>query len=118
MVHPDGTIERGSQMITMNRTELFQRREYRNTRHPLLLTMVRCLSADIAIADGKWELRGVHDSAGKPLPMMEGQATLVLKRTAGWQIEAYRYTIKPSLAEQTTIGAPAKRPGGVEPSFQ
>ena len=115
MVHPDGTVEHGSQEITINRTVLFQRREYRNTRHPLLLTMVRCLSADIAVADGKWELRGVLDPAGKPLPMMEGQATLVVKRAGGWLIEAYRYTIKPSPGGQTTPGAPAKRPGGVEP---
>ena len=43
--------------------------------------MIRCLSNDIAIADGKWELRGVLDSAGKLLPMMEGQVTLVVRRT-------------------------------------
>ncbi len=75
--HPDGAVERGSQLITINRMQLFARREYRNTRHPLVLNMVRCLSEDIAVADGKWELRGVLDSAGKPLPMMEGQVTLV-----------------------------------------
>ena len=43
--------------------------------------MVRCLSEDIAVADGKWELRGVLDKSGKPIPTMEGQVTLVLKRT-------------------------------------
>jgi creatinine amidohydrolase len=115
MVHPDGTVERGSQMITINRTLLFQRREYRNTRHPLQLNAVRCLSTDIAVADGKWELRGVLDTTGKPHPIMEGLATLVLKRADGWLIEAYRYTIKPSPAGQTTPGAPAKRPGGLHP---
>ena len=115
MVHPDGTVERGSQMITINRTLLFQRREYRNTRHPLQLNAVRCLSTDIAVADGKWELRGVLDATGKPQPIMEGLATLVLKRADGWLIEAYRYTIKPSPAGQTTPGAPAKRPGGLHP---
>ena len=76
--------------------------------------MVRCLSNDIAVADGKWELRGVVDSSGKPAPAMEGQATLVLKRYDAWQIEAYRYTIKPVPAGTPTPGAPAKRPGGVE----
>ena len=111
IVHPDGAIERGSQLITINRMQLFARREYRNTRHPLVLTMVRCLSEDIAVADGKWELRGVLDSSGKPIPTMEGQVTLVLKRTSGWLIEAYRYTLKPPPATQTTP-APLKRPGG------
>ena len=115
MIHPDGTVERGFQAITINRMQLFQRREYRSTRHPLHLTMIRCLSPDIAVADGKWELRGVVDSSGGPLPMMEGQATLVVKRTDRWLIEAYRYTIKPAPAGQTTPGAPAKRPGGLRP---
>jgi ketosteroid isomerase-like protein len=112
MVHPDGTIERGSQIITINRMQLFNRREYRLSRHPLTLTMVRCLANDIAVADGKWELQGVLDSSGKTLPVMEGQATLVLKRHDDWQIEAYRYTIKPLPGGTTTPGAPAKRPGG------
>jgi creatinine amidohydrolase len=112
MIHPDGTIERGSQIITINRMQLFNRREYRFSRHPLTLTMVRCLANDIAVADGKWELQGVVDSSGKPVPIMEGQATLVVKRYDSWQIEAYRYTIKPP-AGTTTPGAPAKRPGGL-----
>ena len=111
IVHPDGAIERGAQLIAINRIQLFARREYRFSRHPIDLTMVRCLSSDIAVADGKWELRGVLDSSGKSLPMMEGQVTLVLKRTSGWLIEAYRYTIKPPPAPQTTP-APLKRPGG------
>ncbi len=111
IVHPDGAIERGAPLITINRMQLFARREYRNTRHPLVLNMIRCLSEDIALADGKWELRGVLDSSGKPLPVMEGQVTLVLKRTGGWLIEAYRYTIKPPPAPQTSP-APLKRPGG------
>ncbi len=110
--HPDGAIERGAQTITINRMQLFARREYRFTRHPLVLTMVRCLSEDIAVADGKWELRGVLDSSGKPLPVMEGQVTLVLKRTSGWLIEAYRYTLKPPAAPQTTPAPLPKRPGG------
>jgi hypothetical protein len=112
IVHPDGAIERGAPLITINRMQLFARREYRLTRHPLVLTMVRCLSEDIAVADGKWELRGVLDSSGKPLPMMEGQVTLVLKRTSGWLIEAYRYTLKPPAAPQTTPAPLPRRPGG------
>jgi creatinine amidohydrolase len=112
IIHPDGAIERGAPLITINRMQLFARREYRNTRHPLVLNMVRCLSEDIAVGDGKWELRGVLDSSGKPLPMMEGQVTLVLKRTSGWLIEAYRYTLKPPAAPQTTPAPLPKRPGG------
>ena len=111
IIHPDGAIERGAPLITINRMQLFARREYRNTRHPLVLNMIRCLSEDIAVADGKWELRGVLDSSGKPLPVMEGQVTLVLKRTSGWLIEAYRYTVKPPPAPQTSP-TPLKRPGG------
>jgi hypothetical protein len=74
MMHPDGTIERGSDVIAQNRAQLFQRREYRGTRHPLTIGNIRCLANDIAVADGKWELRGLMDPSGKTLPMMEGSA--------------------------------------------
>jgi creatinine amidohydrolase len=96
VIHPDGRIERLREVIFANRMELFGRREYRNSRHPLMLTMVRCLSYDIAVADGRWSMTGVKDAAGKDLPMFEGQATLVVRRSPdGWSIEAYRYTLKP-----------------------
>jgi hypothetical protein len=96
VIHPDGRIERLRAVIFANRMELFGRREYRNSKHPLTLAMVRCLSYDIAVADGRWNLTGVKDADGKDLPMFEGQATLVVKRSGdGWFIEAYRYTLKP-----------------------
>jgi hypothetical protein len=117
IIHPDGAIERGARLITVNRAQLFARREYRSTRHPLVLTMIRCLSEDIAVADGKWELRGVLDSSGRPLPMMEGQVTIVLKRVGGWQFEAYRYTLKPAPAAQTTPTPVPRRPGGPAVGF-
>lgn len=96
MVHPDGLIERGRRTILANRTEMFQRKEYRGSKHFVTLTSTRCLSADIAVTDGKWELRGASDAGGTALPPFEGLCTLVLKRTGTWQIEAYRYTIKAS----------------------
>jgi creatinine amidohydrolase len=118
IVHADGSIERGPVTITQNRAALFARREYRNSRHPMVLTRIRCLTADIAVADGKWDLRGVVDAAGKPMPIVEGQVSLVVKRSASptpgpalpsdWKIEAYRYSVKPS-AEPAP--APSKRPG-------
>ena len=57
---------------------------------------------------GKWELRGVSDAGGKLLPSFEGQLTLVMKRTGGWYIEAYRYTQKPAAVPMPTW---LKRPG-------
>ncbi len=95
MTHPDGLIERGSLTIMQNRIVLFQRREYRNTRHPMTVGVIRCLANDIAVADGKWELRGLLDASGKPAPTLEGLFTIVVKRTNGWLIEAYRYSLKP-----------------------
>lgn len=96
VIHPDGNIERTREIIFANRVQLFTRREYRGSKHPLTLTLVRCVSPDVAVADGRWNLIGVKDASGKDLPMFEGQATLVLKRAGdGWLIEAYRYTIKP-----------------------
>jgi creatinine amidohydrolase len=109
VIHTDGSIERGPIVITQNRAALFGRREYRNSRHPMFLMMIRCLSLDIAVADGRWELRGVLDTSGKPLPTMEGQVTLVVKRAGdSWKIESYRYTVKaPPDQKPTTL----KRPG-------
>jgi hypothetical protein len=69
---------------------------------------IRCLTADTAVVDGKWELRGVSDASGKPMPAFEGLLTLVMKRTGAWYIEAYRYTQKPAPAPMPTW---LKRPG-------
>jgi creatinine amidohydrolase len=94
IMHTDGTVERGAKMITQNRIQLFARPEYRGSRHPMTFTLVRCLSEDIAVADGKWELRGLRDAGGRPAPPMQGQVTIVAKRYGEtWQIEAYRYTV-------------------------
>lgn len=102
MRHPDGTIERTAEVIGMNRTELFKKREYRGSVHTVTLNDIRCLSSDIAIADGKWELRmetspltttsGRSSSAGTQI--FAGWCTLVL-RNPGWSIEAWRYTVTP-----------------------
>ena len=108
-MHPDGSIERGREVIRANRTALFLRPEYRGSKHPLTIGMIRCLNADVAVADGKWELRGVSDEKGKPLPTFEGQFTIVTKRgDEAWLIEAYRYTQKPAAAPMPTL---LKRPG-------
>jgi creatinine amidohydrolase len=108
IIHPDGVIEHGPDTIRLNRARLFSLREYRFSRHPMVINLVRCVSADVAVADGKWELRGVADQSGKPQPIMEGQVTLVVNRASAWSIEAYRYTIKPPPQSQTT---PQTRPG-------
>jgi creatinine amidohydrolase len=102
MRHPDGTIERPAETIAINRVELFKRREYRGSVHTVTLNDIRCLGPDIAIADGKWELRmetspmsttsGRASSAGTQI--FAGWCTLVL-RNPGWSIEAWRYTVTP-----------------------
>jgi hypothetical protein len=110
MGHPDGLVERTAQHITINRAELFKRREYRLSRHALQLGVIRCLADDIAVADGKWELRDVTDANGKIIPAVKGLCTLVVKRTNGsWEIEAYRYTIDAPVGPQTPTLL--KRPG-------
>lgn len=99
IVHLDGSVERTPTVIMINRIALFARQEYRNSKHPLDLLMIRCPDPDIAIADGKWQMIGVRDASGKELPPFDGQATLVFRRLGdGWLIEAYRYTMK----EKTT----------------
>lgn len=109
MVHPDGRIERTRLVITTNRADQFSRREFRTSKHPLTLTMIRCVQADVAVADGRWELRNITDAAGKALPDFEGQSTLVVSRAGGaWKIDAYRYTIKPAAVPLPTF---LKRPG-------
>ncbi len=96
IIHPNGDIERSAEVIKVNRMDLFSRREYRNSKHPLNLPMIRCVTPDIAVADGRWSLNSVKDAEGKELPTYEGQVTIVAKRADdGWLIEAYRYTLKP-----------------------
>ena len=70
---------------------------------------MRCIANEIAVADGKWELRGVTDAKGKPLPVLKGLCTLVVQRNLGtWKIQAYRYTIDPAGPVVPTL---LKRPG-------
>ena len=107
IVHPDQSVERSSQVIRQNRAYLFTLPEYKASRHSLGVGHIRCLAADIAVADGKWDLRGVVDASRRPLPPLEGLATLVLKRTGGgWRIEAYRYTITSRTAPPTFLKQP------------
>ena len=109
IVHPDGLTERGRETIRANRAVLFARQEYRGSKHPLTFGNVRCVTSDVAVVDGKWELRGLSDASGKALPTFEGLLTLVVARgPSGWAIEAYRYTQKPAAAPMPTW---LKRPG-------
>jgi creatinine amidohydrolase len=100
--HPDGTIERGRETILANRAQLFTRREYVGSKHPLQLTDVRCLSGEVAIADGKWELRLQDEPQTVPgrglgsVKSNAGWCTLItVKGPGGWSIEAWRYTVNP-----------------------
>jgi uncharacterized protein (TIGR02246 family) len=109
IVHPDELVERTVPVIRQNRAELFRRAEYKYSRHPLTFGRVRCITSDVAVVDGKWELRGVTDQQRQTLPPFEGLCTLVMKKAGDtWLIEAYRYTMKqPGLPAPTLL----KRPG-------
>lgn len=109
LVHPDGGIEKGRRAITQNRLEQFRSREFRAAKHALTFGIIRCLDAQVALVDAKWDLREVTDAAGKAVPKTEGFATLVLGRgTDGWLIEAYRYHVKPGAPPVPTL---LKKPG-------
>jgi creatinine amidohydrolase len=117
--HPDGTIERGPDVIRQNREQLFQQREYRGSVHPVSVNDVHCLGSGHAIADGKWELRFASTpNAGSrgqapgltPSPAYAGLFTLVLSGEGGvWLIEAWRYTVNPP--EGTPPPTTLKQPG-------
>lgn len=117
MRHPDGTIERGQEVLHQNRLELFRRREYRGSVHPVQLNDIRCLAGGTAIADGKWELRfddelpapGPLGRGGSRAKRHSGWCTLVLvKRGSSWGIQAWRYTVDPDNGEPppTTLKQP------------
>ena len=113
IVHPDGSVERTAQVIRQNRAYLFTLPEYRASRHFLGIGNIRCLTNDVAVADGKWDLREVVDGNRKSVPPMDGLCTLVLQRTGSgaWAIEAYRYTITPRAGPTPTV---LKQPGFVD----
>ena len=94
LAHPDGVVERGREIIRANRRDQFRRPEYRASKHGVRFGVIRCVSADVAVADGKWDLSGVLDAAGNAMPRGEGPTTVVLKKhAAGWLFEAYRYSV-------------------------
>ena len=112
MRHPDGTIERGQETIYQNRLDLFKKKEYRGSVHPVQLNDIRCFpSSFMAIADGKWELRLANTGTTKPYM---GWCTLVLRTGAsgGWSIEAWRYTVDPPANTAPTILSKPGWPGG------
>jgi uncharacterized protein (TIGR02246 family) len=110
MAHPDGMVERLREVIMANRFDLFRRKEYRGSKHFLQLGSIRCLTNEVAIADGKWELRDTTDMNGTVQPAIRGLATLIVKRSGPtWLIEAYRYTVdQPDGLRGPTL---LKRPG-------
>jgi creatinine amidohydrolase len=111
ILHPDGSVERTAQVIRQNRAYLFTLPEYKASRHFLGIGNIRCLTNEIAVADGKWDLREVVDGKRRTVPPIDGLCTLVLKRTNGnWGIEAYRYTITPRAGPTPTV---LKQPGFV-----
>ena len=100
--HPDGSIERGQEVILANRLRMFAQKEYAGSRYPVHLNDIRCLEGGVAIADGKWELRLQNVPQSTPgrmvpvTPVNSGWCTLVLlKNESRWSIEAWRYTINP-----------------------
>jgi creatinine amidohydrolase len=114
MVHPDGLIEGSADVIRQNRASLFMRPEYKHSRHSLTIGQIRCITGDVAIADAKWDLRGVTDASGQALPAVDGLCTLVMRRASGvWRIEAYRYSMNPQKPGRPTLlprpGLPTER---------
>jgi creatinine amidohydrolase len=100
--HPDGTVERTRDLIRQDRAELFAKREYRGSIHPVDIYDVRCLGPTHAVADGKWELRFAEAPGSTPRPpgsmsRYNGLFTLVLSSSGNsdWSIEAWRYTVTP-----------------------
>jgi len=117
MRHPDGTIEKTRVVIRQNRRELFDKREYRGSVHPVSLYDVRCISPTVAIADGKWELRledvptsGAPARNLPPAKRHSGWCTLVLTGGSGsWSIAAWRYTVNPP--DGSDVPTTLKKPG-------
>ena len=107
LVHPDGTAEHGRETIFMNRREQFMRKEYSASTHTIAFGPIRCISDDVAVVDGKWDLTNVFDQAGNRLPRGDGLLTVVLKKP-GWLFEAYRYTVNQQALRPPTL---LKKPG-------
>jgi creatinine amidohydrolase len=114
--HPDGSIERGRNIIMVNRRALFMRRDYSGSVHVLQLNDIRCLGPIYALADGKWELRLNDVSASPPEGrgssghVYSGWCTLVVTNSGGsWAIEAWRYTVNPPAG--TPLPSTLKQPG-------
>jgi uncharacterized protein (TIGR02246 family) len=93
MMHPDGTIERGQRTIAENRASIFARKRYQASEHPVTVYTVRFRGPDIAVVDGRWELRRLRDDSGRDAPTLVGQFTWVVQRGERWRVAAWRYTI-------------------------
>jgi uncharacterized protein (TIGR02246 family) len=77
---------------------------YKGTKIAHTLTSVRFVRRDVAIADGGFEISGMKNASGKPLPARTGLTTVVaVKKGDRWYVAALRGMV-PSVPE----GAPGK----------
>lgn len=83
VVHPDGNVERGRSTIRQHRAELFARKEYRGSRHPLTVGAIQFRRPDVAVVDGSWELSGVRDGSGAEAAPVQGLYTMVVTHQEG-----------------------------------
>jgi uncharacterized protein (TIGR02246 family) len=85
-VEPDGHVVRGRAALEQELAARFAR-DLRGTRSVQTVEAVRLVKPDVAVVDAAYEVTGVHDPAGKPLPPLKGRyVDIWIKRGNTWQI--------------------------------
>jgi uncharacterized protein (TIGR02246 family) len=77
---------------------------YKGTKIAHTLTTVRFLRKDVAVADGAFEVSGMHDGAGKVIGTRSGLSTIVAaKKGTRWYVAALR-----GMVPSVPAGSPGK----------
>jgi len=85
-VEPDGRTVRGRAALEKELATRFAT-DLRGTRSVQTVEAVRLVKPDVAVVDAAYEVTGVHDAAGKPLPPLKGRyVDIWIKRGNTWQI--------------------------------
>ena len=96
-LEPDGRGMRGQTSVAA----LFKEQHagvFKNTKLALKIDTVWLVTADVALADGTYEIEGVVAPDGKPVPKREGHLTSILVRKDGkWMIAGSRLMIPTKL---------------------
>lgn len=95
LINPWGRVAKGRKEVE----KLFQDEHssfLKGTTYTASISAIRFLGDDVGIVDWQGSITGMHDSKGSQKPPLDNRVTMVVvRREAGWKIDAARPIVSP-----------------------